>query len=261
MFLFLFLISFSRYQLPQYIYWCLPAAAVVGSGVLESILLSLKDQNKKNRIDQLNQNLLLITAAVFLIAVLIMPWVSIEVGWSYLILPLVYLGIFLWVFFRSSAAERLLASWIFPVSLFFSIVSLYLYPMLTSFQPSKEIGIWIREYEPNRDKLLLFGVPASKRSYAYYSRRISRTLFDPAVLIDSVQKDGQRYLVVQDKWLPRVEEFFGKDLRFETVKEFPSYKVATPEGKFFLKFQRDQVVGKVILMRVSRKDFKKNESF
>lgn len=175
----------------------------------------------------------MITSAIFLIIVLVIPWISVEVGWSYLILPLVYLGIFLWVFYRSSATGRLLASWIFPVSLFFSIVSLYLYPMLTSFQPSKEIGTLIRKYEPNKDKLFLFGVPASKRSYAYYSKKISRTLFDPLVLIDSVQKDGQRYLVVQDKWLPKLEEFFDKDLQFETVKEFPSYKVATPEGKFF----------------------------
>ncbi|QCO38304.1 ArnT family glycosyltransferase [Leptospira interrogans] len=257
LFLFLFLISFSRYQLPQYIYWCLPAAAVIGSGVLESILLSLKNQKNKSWFNKLNQGLLLVTAVVFLIAVLVIPWISVEVGWSYLILPLAYLGVFLWVFFKSSTIGRLLAFWIFSASLFFSIVSLYLYPMLTSFQPSKEIGIWIRKYEPNKDKLFLFGVPASKRSYAYYSRRISRTLFDPAVLIDSVQKDGQRYLIVQDKWLPKLEEFFGNNLQFETVKEFPSYKVATPEGKFFLKSHRDQIVGKVILMRASRKDFQK----
>ncbi|EMM80103.1 dolichyl-phosphate-mannose-protein mannosyltransferase [Leptospira interrogans str. 2006001854] len=65
LFLFLFLISFSRYQLPQYIYWCLPAAAVIGSGVLESILLSLKDQKNKSWFNKLNQGLLLVTAVVF----------------------------------------------------------------------------------------------------------------------------------------------------------------------------------------------------
>ncbi|EMN71147.1 hypothetical protein LEP1GSC100_0980, partial [Leptospira interrogans serovar Bataviae str. UI 08561] len=57
--------------------------------------------------------------------------------------------------------------------------------------------------------------------------------------------------------MPKLEEFFGNNLQFETVKEFPSYKVATPEGKFFLKSHRDQIVGKVILMRASRKDFQK----
>ncbi|EMM74377.1 dolichyl-phosphate-mannose-protein mannosyltransferase [Leptospira weilii str. 2006001855] len=253
LFLFLFLIGFSRYQLPQYIYWCLPAAAVIGAGVLESILLSVKDSKKGNSIDKVRLSLLLFTAGVFLITIFILPSISIQVGWSYVILPLIYFGIFLWVFFRSEREGRLLAYWIFPVSLFFSIVSLYLYPMLTSYQPSKEIGAFIRENEPGKDKLFLFGVPASKRSYAYYSRRISRTLFDPAILVEAIQKEGQRYLIVQDKWLPKMGEFFGNDIQFETVQEFPSYKVATPEGKFFLKTQRDRIVGKVIVMRATLK--------
>ncbi|PJZ58419.1 ArnT family glycosyltransferase [Leptospira barantonii] len=257
LFLFLFLISFSRYQLPQYIYWCLPAAAVVGSGVLESILLSINDRKNGNAYDKIGQTLLLITAGAFLATIFILPSISVSVGWSYVILPLVYLGIFLWVFFQSGKEGRLLAVWIFPVSLFFSIVSLYLYPMLTSYQPSKQIGTFVREHEAGKEKLFLFGVPASKRSYAYYSQRISRTLFDPAILTDAVQKDGQRYLIVQDKWLPKMDEFFGNDLKFETVQEFPSYKVATPEGKFFLKSQRDQIVGKVILMKATLKNSQK----
>lgn len=187
-----------------------------------------------------------------------MPFISIRVGWSYLILPSIYLGIFLGIFFRSDREIKRLAYWIFPVSLFFSIVSLYLYPMLTSYQPSREIGAFIRENEPDKEKLFLFGVPASKRSYAYYSRRISRTLFDPAILIDAVRKEGQRYVIVQDKWVSKMDEFFGKDLQFETVKEFSSYKVATPEGKFFLKEQRDRIVGKVIVMKATLKSSRKN---
>lgn len=35
LYLFLFLISFSKFQLPQYIFWTLPAAAVIFSGILE----------------------------------------------------------------------------------------------------------------------------------------------------------------------------------------------------------------------------------
>ncbi|MDI7196499.1 ArnT family glycosyltransferase [Leptospira santarosai] len=258
LFLFLFLIGFSRYQLPQYIYWCLPAAAAIGSGVLESILFSDKNSKKRGSIDTVFLNLLLFTAAFFLITIFILPFISIRVGWSYLILPSIYLGIFLGIFFRSDREIKRLAYWIFPVSLFFSIVSLYLYPMLTSYQPSREIGAFIRENEPNQEKLFLFGVPASKRSYAYYSRRISRTLFDPAILIDAVRKEGQRYVIVQDKWVSKMDEFFGKDLQFETVKEFPSYKVATPEGKFFLKEQRDRIVGKVIVMKATLKSSRKN---
>ncbi|MCG6192620.1 glycosyltransferase family 39 protein [Leptospira sp. FAT2] len=257
LFLFLFLISFSRYQLPQYIYWCLPAAAVIGAGFFESILTGLKDRKEDGAVVKVGQALLLFTAGAFLATVFILPSISIQVGWEYLILPLIYLAVFLWIYFQSGKEGRLLASWVFPVSLFFSIVSLYLYPMLTSYQPSKEIGIFIRENEPGKEKLFLFGVPASKRSYAYYSQRISRTLFDPAILVEAIQKDGQRYLIVQDKWLSKMDEFFGKDVQFETVREFPSYKVATPEGKFFLKAQREKVVGKVILMKATLKNSQK----
>ncbi|TGK24156.1 glycosyltransferase family 39 protein [Leptospira yasudae] len=257
LFLFLFLISFSRYQLPQYIYWCLPAAAVIGSGFFESLLIGFEDRKEGGAVVKVGQALLLFTAGAFLATVFILPSISIQVGWEYLILPLIYLAVFLWVYFQSGKEGRLLASWIFPVSLFFSIVSLYLYPMLTSYQPSKEIGTFIRENEPGKEKLFLFGVPASKRSYAYYSQRISRTLFDPAILVEAIQKDGQRYLIVQDKWVPKMDEFFGKDVQFETVREFPSYKVATPEGKFFLKAQREKVVGKVILMKATLKNSQK----
>ncbi|RHX94708.1 dolichyl-phosphate-mannose--protein mannosyltransferase [Leptospira yasudae] len=257
LFLFLFLISFSRYQLPQYIYWCLPAAAVIGSGFFESLLIGFEDRKEGGAVVKVGQALLLFTAGAFLATVFILPSISIQVGWEYLILPLIYLAVFLWVYFQSGKEGRLLASWIFPVSLFFSIVSLYLYPMLTSYQPSKEIGTFIRENESGKEKLFLFGVPASKRSYAYYSQRISRTLFDPAILVEAIQKDGQRYLIVQDKWVPKMDEFFGKDVQFETVREFPSYKVATPEGKFFLKAQREKVVGKVILMKATLKNSQK----
>lgn len=256
LFLFLFLISFSKYQLPQYIYWCLPAAAVIGSGVLESILSSVSDA-KVESFWRTEKILMLITGTFFLIAAALIPVFSVDVTWTYAILPAAYLGVFVWTYSNSNVQGKTLAFWLFPISLFFSIVGLYLYPMLTSYQPSRDIGAFIREHETGKEKLFLFGVPASKRSYAYYSKRISRTLFDPAVLIEAVRKEGERYVIVQDKWVGKMGEFFGEEVRFETVREYPAYKVATPEGKFFLKARRSELAGKVILMRATLKKSEK----
>ncbi|TGK31802.1 glycosyltransferase family 39 protein [Leptospira gomenensis] len=256
LFLFLFLISFSKYQLPQYIYWCLPAAAVIGSGVLESILFSVYDA-KGGPFWKTEKILMFATGIFFLIAVAAIPVFSVDVSWTYTILPILYAVVFLWTYLRGNGPTKTLAVWLFPISLFLSVVSLYLYPMLTSYQPSKEIGSFIREHEVGKEKLFLFGVPASKRSYAYYSKRIARTLFDPAVLYEAVRQDGERYVVVQDKWVGKMGEFFGDGLRFETVREFPAYKVATPEGKFFLKSHRSALAGKVILMRATLKKSEK----
>ncbi|PJZ68217.1 dolichyl-phosphate-mannose--protein mannosyltransferase [Leptospira perolatii] len=245
LFVYLFLISFSKYQLPQYIYWCLPAAAVLGSGYLLDVLE--KDNTKWIF---WGKALIYFTAALFAIGGIALPFLSVDVKWDYWVWLAFYIALFILLVGFLSSKERVLGALIVSGSFLFTTISLYAYPLLLSYQPSKEIGRHVQNLEPGKERLFLFGVPASKRSYAFYAKRLSRTLFDPEVLFEALRNDKERLLVVSEKYMPMFAEFTDNRIEMEILQEFPSYKVATPEGKFFLKSNRDSVVSKVYLTKV-----------
>ncbi|TGK10179.1 glycosyltransferase family 39 protein [Leptospira fletcheri] len=248
LFVFLFLISFSKYQLPQYIYWCLPAGSVLGSGFLLQLL-----SHEKSRLVGWGRSLVWITSLGFLGAGFLLPVLSLEVGFGYAlwVVSFLFIGIAVWKL--AEKGDRLVAVLVTSVSFFFTLVSVYAYPLLVSYQPSKAIGEIIQEAEPKQDKLLMFGVPASKRSYAFYSKRLARTLFDPDVLFETLRKDPERLIVISEKFLPTFSEFTQEKVDVDILAEFPSYKVATPERKFFLKSARDSLTTKVYLARIRMK--------
>jgi hypothetical protein len=251
LFLFLFLISFSRFQLPQYIYWCLPPAAILGSGYLESLLNSIQERKQSKYYFSLPFILFLFTAVLFLGATIAIPILSIELEWHFFILPILFSLILVRIYKKSSLPVFYLAFVLCSISLFFSTVGLYVYPMLTSYQPAHEVGDYLRVHEPNKERLFLFGIPASKRSYAYYAQRYTKTLFDKELFENSLKKDGERFLLVQDSWESKMNDFFGNGIVFEKIQSFPAYKVATPELKFFLKSSRGKVTNSVILFKAS----------
>lgn len=244
LFLFLFLISFSKYQLPQYIYWCLPAGAVLGSGFLLKLTESGKSLSEK-----LGRGLVYLTALGFAIAGLVFPILVLDVDLRFYLILFVYLGIGTAVWFLLEP-YRLAGTLAVSVSFFFTLVSLYAYPLLISYQPSREVGELLREAEPGKEKFLMFGVPASKRSYAFYSKRLTRTLFDPAVLFEALEKDGERMILISEKFLPHFEEFTAHRVDLDIFAEYPSYKVATPEFGFFLKSKRDSLSSKVYFGKI-----------
>lgn len=254
LFLFLFLISFSRFQLPQYIYWCLPAGAVLGSGFLYKILNSVQQSAsffpKEHRFPL---SLLYFTAIVFILGSISIPVAVMDVGVVYYFLLIFLLAVFLGFYLKSSKAIVALSILLLSVSLFFSHVSSVVYPLLTSYQPAKAVGKFLQIHEPKANRLYLFGIPASKRSYAFYSKRYTKTLFDPEIFETELKKDGTRYLLVQDSWVAKMGEFFGNKIEFTKVKAYTAYKVATPQAQFFLKNRRDSLTNEVILYQARLK--------
>ncbi|TGL65774.1 ArnT family glycosyltransferase [Leptospira sarikeiensis] len=244
LFLFLFLISFSKYQLPQYIYWCLPAGAVIGSGFLLKLV-----EDQTDTISFWGRALVYLTSFGFVSAGILFPILVLDVPVSYYIWVGIYIALaaFLLLYFK---LEVTLGTLVLSVSFFFTLVSLYAYPLLVSYQPSKEVGEIIQEAEPGKEKFLMFGVPASKRSYAFYSKRLTRTLFDPEVLFEALQKDEERMILISEKYLPHFDEFTANRIDLDIFAEYQSYKVATPELGFFLKAKRDSLTTKVYLGKI-----------
>ncbi|GBF38806.1 ArnT family glycosyltransferase [Leptospira johnsonii] len=244
LFLFLFLISFSKYQLPQYIYWCLPAGAVVGSGFLLRLI-----ESPEGSLSFAGKILVYLTSLGFVFAGILFPILVLDVPVSYYVWLAIYLGIaaIVLLYFKT---EAVLGTLVVSVSFFFTLVSLYAYPLLVSYQPSKEVGEIIQEAEPGKEKFLMFGVPASKRSYAFYSKRLTRTLFDPEVLFEALEKDGERMILISEKYLPHFDAFTANRVDLDIFAEYESYKVATPEFGFFLKSKRDSLTTKVYLGKI-----------
>ncbi|TGJ98971.1 glycosyltransferase family 39 protein [Leptospira langatensis] len=252
LFLFLFLISFSKYQLPQYIYWCLPAGAIVGSGFFLRILENANELSSK-----IAKILIYLTSFGFVLVGLLFPVFVLDVNYGFYLWVAAYMGLgfLVWAYLRS---DRLLGTLVVSVSFFFTLVSAYAYPLLISYQPSKEIGELIQEAEPKQDKFLMFGIPASKRSYAFYSKRLTRTLFDPEVLFEALHKDGERMILISEKFLPHFDKFTADRIDLDIFAEYPSYKVATPELGFFLKSKRDSLTSKVYFGKIRFKPGKEN---
>ncbi|MCX8000036.1 MAG: glycosyltransferase family 39 protein, partial [Leptospiraceae bacterium] len=128
-FLFLFFISFSRYQLPQYTYWTLPGASIFLAYAWS------KDLPKK---DSLKRNLLIYFPSSLAIAVLlIIPFQIVDVSWKYWFVVIGSFVLGYWIYNRTQ--ESLLIN-LFPLQIVFLVISLFVYPELLKYQPSKELG-------------------------------------------------------------------------------------------------------------------------
>ncbi|MCB1178213.1 MAG: glycosyltransferase family 39 protein, partial [Leptospiraceae bacterium] len=240
-FLYLFLISFSKFQLPQYTYWALPGGAIFLSG----LLLRFPENTIKSKL------ILSIPSIILLSSIIIIPALIIDVSYGYWILSSLLL-IVGYLFYIRIKDEILLL--ILPVIVVFSLISFYVFPELVKFQPSKEVSKVIKQFEPDKEYIYTFGVPFSKRSYEFYSERYMRNLFRREQLRNDLKSSEQFTLVlVALEFYPFLSDRFGDEFKYEILKEYPSYKIATPKKKFLMKKTRDKELSKVFLIKIQRK--------
>lgn len=245
LFVFLFLISFSRYQLPQYIYWALPAGAIYISKFLEEYL------DKKEGLKYFNEkvvSILLIIIPILLLAlILVIPVLVVDVNYLYAVVTVCYLLAVL--YFYKKIPLPLSISILTPV-FFFSIIALYIYPELTSFQPSHRFGNLIRQMEPDKKEIFTYRMSFSKRSYGFYAARLTKPIFDREKFLKVLENESERLVIVSRDDLPQFEKFLQSDYLIEEIIEYPSYKVATPKNDFFLKTKRSGLTKNILLIKV-----------
>ncbi len=236
-FLFLFLISFSRYPLPQYIYWILPGAALYFGRVAEESLFSSVTKRMRPSF--------MVAGIIYLVGYCLLPIFVSEVGILYPVFFFVGL-IFVFLLAQFIPIELLLT--VTGAALFYGAISLVYYPLLTTYQPSKEMGAKIQELEPNEPVLYTFRLSNSKRSFAFYSNRNFRNIYDMETL-ESLWKDHpERLVVVPSEHIGLIREATGLRYEIETVMERDSYKVATPTIAFLKKQTRPLVTKKISLI-------------
>ena len=246
LFLTLFLISFSRFQLPQYIYWILPAAAIFMAGVLGPLLF---DEATDNR--QAKAWLFYLIPVVLVLLFVAIPAFAFDLhGIDWLLYGLSLLPWMVWPFVRQSLPNRLTIP-VLSGMMIHLVVSLLVYGLLIAYQPSSAIARTVRQLEPGQKELYKFLISNSQRSYAFYSKRYTRDIFHKEPFEASLQKDGFRLVILSDEGFQNFESFTKGRYRIEVLEEHLSYKVSMPSQAFFNKKKRPGVLRKVYLARVS----------
>jgi hypothetical protein len=237
-FLYMFLISFSKYQLPQYVYWAIPAGCIY---LADFIGLPDWQDSKKRKI------ILAIPMIIVLFAILIIPFYVIDVGLMYLALP----GIYLSMYFFIQKEARYIASFYLAFSCAFSIVSFHVYPVFLKFNASTQIAKYLKELEPNKKTFFSFGLPHSKRSYMFYSGKLLKNVGTKEHFKEILEKEGtSRLVVAPEEFYFILPAFLGNEMKVETVQVFQNYNMATPKATFFDKKKRSKVVSRIYLLRI-----------
>lgn len=236
-FLFLFLISFSRFPLPQYTYWVLPGAALYFGKIAEESLF-------RSSVERLRPSFL-IAGLVYLVGYFLIPVFVAEVGIVYYVFGAI--GILLIMLLAQLIPLEVLVTLV-GATLFFSSISLQFYPLLTSYQPAKEFGAKIKELEPNEPVVYTFWLSNSKRSYGFYAERNFRNVYDREKLDRLWSEKPERLLILPSEKLSQLKEFAGSGYTIEPVLERESFKVATPTIAFLKKETRNLVTKKISLV-------------
>lgn len=236
-FLFLFLISFSRFPLPQYTYWVLPGAALYFGKIAEESLF-------RSSVERLRPSFL-IAGLVYLVGYFLIPVFVADVGIVYYVFG--GIGILLILLLAQLIPLEVLVTLV-GATLFFSSISLQFYPLLTSYQPAKEFGAKIKELEPNEPVVYTFWLSNSKRSYGFYAERNFRNVYDKDKLDKLWSEKPERLLILPSEKLSQLKEFAGSEYTIEPVLERESFKVATPTVAFLKKETRGLVTKKISLV-------------
>lgn len=236
-FLFLFLISFSRFPLPQYTYWVLPGAALYFGKIMEESLF-------RSSVERLRPSFL-IAGLVYLVGYFLIPVFVADVGILYYVFGAI--GI-LFIMLSAQLIPLEVLVTLVGAALFFSAISIRFYPLLTSYQPAKEFGAKIKELEPNEPVVYTFWLSNSKRSYGFYAERNFRNVYDRDKLEKLWTEKPERLLILPSEKLSQLQELAGPGYSIEPVLERESFKVATPTVGFLKKETRGLVTKKISLI-------------
>ena len=227
------LMLFSKYKLPQYIFWTIPAA---------SILIGL---NIPDKIQGLAKTLLF-ASSVLLITIQIVSMYSV-IGFDFVGIIIIIISCLSFYLLRNS---KFLSGSI--MALIFLTISLVYLPRLIVYQPSHELGNRVMELEANQEELYTFRISVAQRSYAFYSNRFTRGIYNMEKFDDELKESGRRLVVVPEKYLNEMKKFLGSPYKVEVVDSYPNYKVSMPKLEFFDRTKRDSLTEKILLTWVKR---------
>ncbi|MBW7857168.1 MAG: glycosyltransferase family 39 protein [Leptonema sp. (in: Bacteria)] len=253
LFLTLFLISFSKFQLPQYIYWILPAGAIYMAEVLDRLFFDYTDNSLHRPPVQLRSWWFYVVPVILVLVFISIPVLAFDFNkWDWLLycVAILPVAMLFWPQARKAIPTQMLLPLVVGISIHLS-VSLLLYGKLIQYQPSSKIAKTVSQLEPNKEVLYKFMISNSQRSYAFYSKRYTRDIFRMDQFDADLKADGERLLILSAEGKEHFDNFTKGKYHLEVLEEHDSYKVSMPSQAFFNKKKRPNVLRKVYLAKVT----------
>ncbi len=241
-FLALILLSFSKFRLPQYIFWVIPPSVILISKWIIDYLNLRPELIKKS----------LLIQTLFLSTLFILFVIYSELFFTYGILVLFCFSLLLF-FLRK---ELVLSLPLISVLLFYFYIITVVYPFLIHYQPAFQIRELLKQEEEFKELPLLYthGIPLSHRSYSFYLEKIIR----PFVLkkdgfYEFLTKNKFQYLIIDKNLYSAFKEEIQqkfKDVRIQILGQYPVYKVSKPKLKFFHPKARERYLHYVLVLKL-----------
>jgi len=249
LYLYLFFVSFSRFQLPQYVYWTLPAASIIFAEYIST------NSGQKPRLHFLfNALSILILGATF---VLEFAFYS---DWkSQIYFPLACTGFLaILCFYGNSSIHKAVLYLLGTTAVGFLVLSYQIYPSLLEYQPSRAIATIVREQEPDEKVFYTYRISHSMRSLAFYSERIFRNIYNREEFLKKIVISGKRLVLVSEEHFPEMKKFLGDDLEYKIEGLYPFAKIAVPKIELFQYDKRQRILKNLLLVTVSIKTKSRN---
>ncbi len=271
LFVFMAGISFSRFQLPQYVYWVLPAAAILTSGVLARYLYGAyarapeapaasmvaavtgTGRAEERQAPKLFRYLLYVVPVLIAIVLIAAAFVTFTPGVLYFVI-LVGGAVFAWNLRREPGTG--VAVTIAAILAAYFVATAYIYPDMIRYQPGSRMGPILQKLEPEEDNIYTYRLSFSYKSIPLYSYKRYRVLYDKDKLRQELREKGSRLVATHERFYPELQLFLSDCCEVELVENFEWYKVSMPKPRFFIRSERPELTqGQgIIVAKMTLKD-------
>lgn len=246
------LMSLSRTKLPQYIFFVLPAAAVIAGSFLSSYIDGVIGERGRRAFSIYTFILTLILAAgVGVIVTLMFP--IHEVVWNF-ILGAVLFGILVIGLFSLISKKRvsLIATLCLMVGVVHLLITVHLSPAMLVYQPYRGFAADLSGASIS-DKDIYFVGKNFKSSFLFYSGRRAVTVpgQDYSLLEDATRNGNQAYVIATGEAIPALESA-GYSLEVLSTRDY--FHTSLPKKKFLFAKTRPDAAHPMILGRLTKYD-------
>ncbi len=244
------LMSFSRTKLPQYIFFVLPAAAVIAGAFLKDYIDAALSERARRGFSIYTFVLTVILAAAVVVIVTLMFPIQ-GLAWNLVlgavITALLLIGLFSLI---SKKSASLIAALCLTVGLVHLLITVHLSPAMLVYQPYRGFAADLSA-EAVPDKDVYFVGKNFMSSFLFYSGRHAIIVpgQDYSLLAEATKGGKPAYIIATKESLPLLESA-GYSVDILSTREY--FHTSLPTKKFFLAKTRPSAVRPLILGRLTK---------
>ncbi len=244
------LMSFSRTKLPQYIFFVLPAAALITGRFLKDYIGAAMTERGRRGFSIYTFVLILILSALIVVIVALMfpiqqtPW---AVLLGVVLAALIALGLFSLI---GKSRVLLISTLCLTMGLVHVLIILHMSPAMLTYQPYKGFAADLTRMSIT-DKDIYFVGKNIRASFLFYSTRhaIFVEEVDSPVLREATEGGRSIHIITPKDAEPKLEEA-GYSVEVLSTRDY--YHTSLPTKKFLFARTRDEAAYPLILGRLTR---------